>query len=197
MFLELTDHLRCPADHPEGYLVLIPDRMEGRQVLSGTLGCPVCHAEYPIVGGVVEMGTADLPRERASAMVPNAAALHAFLGLEGPGGYVGLVGDVARQADELARRLPGVHLVAVNPEPPLRASERVSVVRAPRMPLKARSLRGVVVGLPEAAGAEWRSQSVLAVLPGLRAAGAGPAPGAAESFELLGTAEGWWVGRRT
>ena len=38
MFIELTDHLRCPADHAESYLVLLPDRMDGRSVREGRLG---------------------------------------------------------------------------------------------------------------------------------------------------------------
>ena len=25
MFIELTDHLRCPEDHEEAYLVLLPE----------------------------------------------------------------------------------------------------------------------------------------------------------------------------
>ena len=32
MFIELTDYLRCPADHAESYLVLLPDEMQERSV---------------------------------------------------------------------------------------------------------------------------------------------------------------------
>ena len=62
MFIELTDQLRCPADHPESFLVLIPDEMEGRRVVRGTLGCPVCHAEYRIEAGVADFQGAPLSR---------------------------------------------------------------------------------------------------------------------------------------
>ena len=41
MFIELTDHLRCPADHEESYLVLLPDEIRERSVRAGRLGCPV------------------------------------------------------------------------------------------------------------------------------------------------------------
>jgi hypothetical protein len=41
MFIELTDHLRCPADHAESYLVLLPEEMRERSVRTGRLGCPV------------------------------------------------------------------------------------------------------------------------------------------------------------
>ena len=56
MFIEVTDLLRCPAEHDEAYLVLLPEVMEGREVTAGRLGCPVCHAEYPVREGVAELG---------------------------------------------------------------------------------------------------------------------------------------------
>ena len=37
MFIELTDHLRCPGDHDEAYLVLLPDSVVQRSVQSGEL----------------------------------------------------------------------------------------------------------------------------------------------------------------
>lgn len=196
MFIELTDHLRCVADHEESFLVLVPDQMDGRRVLRGTLGCPVCQAEYRIDAGVVDMG-------RAASVLPaftsggslDASALLAFLGLEGPGGYLALVGDAAQFAGAIAAELPGVHLVAVNPIAPPESSPHVSVIRARRMPLKARSLRGVVIGGPEAAEPAWQADAIRAVLPGLRATGTGPVP-ATEGFNLLGAADGWWVGVR-
>ncbi len=223
MFIELTDHLRCPADHPEAYLVLIPNAMQARRVLSGTLGCPVCHAEYRITDAIADFtpvaeppparGVASSPRLRAAlkdslAGGPTSAperrpvagsaidteAILAFLGLEGPGGYLGLVGDAVRFAAGLSSGLPGAHLVAINPPTGTQPSTELSIVRSPRIPLKARSLRGVVVGLPFAEEPGWPAAAIRAVLPGLRATGAGPAP-EVDGFELLGAADGWWVGR--
>lgn len=195
MFIELTDHLRCVADHGESFLVLLPSQMEGRRVLYGTLGCPVCQAEYQIENGILDLG----PPPASMADPPPggvpAPAVLAFLGLEGPGGYVGLVGEAARAAADLATLLPGVHLVAINPSEPLVPSPAVSVVRARRMPLKARALRGVVVGELASRQPHWQEDAVRAVLPGLRATGMGAAP-VLEGFELLGEAEGWWVGVR-
>lgn len=196
MFIELTDHLRCVAEHDESFLVLIPARMEGRRVLRGTLGCPVCQAEYRIEAGVADLGGSPPALARPPAAGgPGAAALLAFLGIEGPGGYLALVGDAARFAGGLAMALPGVHLVAVNPVETPPASPGLSVLRARRMPVKARSLRGVVVGAPEAADPAWQADAIRAVLPGLRATGTGPLPSVA-GFEVLGAAEGWWVGMR-
>ena len=196
MFIELTDHLRCVASHEESFLVLIPDHMDGRRVLRGTLGCPVCQAEYRIEAGIVDMGgVPPAPPDPGLHDSLDASALLAFLGLEGPGGYVALVGDAARFAGAVAAALPGAHLVAVNPSEPQQVSPHVSVVRARRLPLKVRSLRGVVVGGPEAAEPSWQADAIRAVLPGLRATGTGPVP-VIEGFELLGAADGWWVGVR-
>jgi len=197
MFIELTDHLRCPQDHEESFLVLVPDEMRGRQVLRGRLGCPVCQAEFPIVDGIAEFGgeRGARPPQPVPGGGPDPAAILAFLGIEGPGGYVALLGDAARFAGPLMDLLPGVHFVAVNPPGDSAPSERLSILRAARLPLKRRALRGVVVGRPEAEDPAWCREAFEALLPGLRAAGTGAVPDAV-GFELLGQAGGWWVGRR-
>jgi uncharacterized protein YbaR (Trm112 family) len=194
VFIELTDHLRCPADHAESFLVLVPDEMNGRDVTRGTLGCPVCRAEYRIEQGIAEFGPVATRADAAPPRMPDAGAIHAFLALEGPGGFVGLIGAAAALGQDLVTLLPGIHLVAVNPPVGIVPSGAVSVLRAPRFPLKRRAFRGIVVGEPEARDAEWRLAAVTAVLPGLRVTGTGPVP--ESGLELLGLAEGWWVGRR-
>jgi uncharacterized protein YbaR (Trm112 family) len=198
MFIELTDQLRCPAAHAESFLVLIPDVMEGRRVLRGTLGCPVCHAEYRIDNGVADFGGTAPPGRRTGSPStrPDAGALLAFLALQGPGGFVGLIGEAARYVGGLAELLPGVHFALVNPPDATVAAAASSVLRAFRVPFKAQSLRGVVLGPPESAEAHWQADAVRAVLPGLRAVGEGPVP-VLEGFEMLGAADGWWVGRVT
>ena len=194
MFIELTDHLRCPAEHAESFLVLIPDEMDGRKVMRGVLGCPLCQREYPISDGVVQFSESpgvvvDPPAGRV-----NAGAISAFLGLEGPGGYVGLIGEAASYGPELSSMLPGIHLVAVNPPGGAGRSESLSVLLSPAIPFKHRSLRGIVLGGPFGGQAGWPEGAVQAVLPGLRAVGHGPTP-RFEGFDLMGEAEGWWVGR--
>jgi uncharacterized protein YbaR (Trm112 family) len=196
MFIELTDHLRCPAEHTESFLVLIPDEMNGREVVRGVLGCPVCQREYPIREGVVHFreGTADSP-EPPSGIAVNAGAIAAFLGLEGPGGFVGLIGEAAGFAPELSARLPGIHLVAVNPPGRMPLDPSISLLLSPGIPFKHKSLRGIVLGRPFGGEAGWAAGALQAVLPGLRAVGHGPTPGF-DGFDLLGEAEGWWVGKK-
>lgn len=194
MFIELTDHLRCPADHDESFLVLIPDEMKGREVVRGVMGCPVCSREYPIANGVAQFGAVGSTTSEPVAGAVNPAAIAVFLGLEGPGGYLGLIGEAASFADELSDLLPGVHLVAVNPPPSAASGERLSVVLSPRVPFKRKSLRGIVLGSPFGDQAGWAESAVRAVLPGLRAVGHGLTP-QFEGFGLMAEAEGWWVGK--
>lgn len=195
MFIELTDHLRCPAAHDESFLVLLPDVVENRQVRSGTLGCPICNATYPITDGVVHFGAPAARQLVSPSAPPPVAGLAAFLGLSGPGGYVAMVGDVASLARELVAAVPGVHIAAIDPPPGTLGSDRVSVLEAPAIPVKARQLRGVILGNGFGAAPEWIAEGVRTVLPGLRVVGAGAAP-AREDLQVLAAAEGWWVGVR-
>ena len=199
MFIELTDHLRCPVSHAESFLVLLPDAVENRQVRSGTLGCPVCNATYAIADGVVHFSASAPERpgaapQRSSAPAP-VAGLAAFIGLSGPGGYVGLVGDVAALGRELAFAVPGVHFAGINAPPGTLGSDRVSLMEAPSIPVKGRQLRGVVLGTGYGSAPEWIAEGLRVVLPGLRVVGAGPAPDR-EELQILAAADGWWVGVR-
>ncbi|MGB7211251.1 MAG: hypothetical protein WBC97_01370, partial [Gemmatimonadales bacterium] len=158
MFIELTDHLRCPVDHDESYLVLLPDVTDGRSVRTGTLGCPVCQAEYRIEDGVVRFA----PRAEASAaeLTVSAVAVHALLGLAGPGGFAALVGDVTSLAVALARSNVGVHFAAVRPVAGLVDSRALSLIDADLLPFKRGSLRGVVLGAGYGGDAGWVADAV-------------------------------------
>jgi uncharacterized protein YbaR (Trm112 family) len=191
VFIELTDHLRCPADHAEQYLVLLPDRIVDRSVVSGRLGCPVCGRTYAVNDGIAELGDSTVGPGPASSLDP--AALHVLLGLSGPGGYAVLVGSAAAGWERLARDNPGVSLVAVNPPDTVAdAGQALSVLRAPLIPLKARSVRGVVLGPEFAADPKWVREAARVTLPGLRVLGQGRVP-ELDSLELLATAEDCWV----
>jgi uncharacterized protein YbaR (Trm112 family) len=113
MYIELTDHLRCPEDHEESFLVLLPDRVEDRSVRAGQLGCPVCGRTFTLVDGVVDVGGAPDPSEDDAGPGPD--ALTALVGLGGPGGYLVVVGGPGRDWRELAERNRGVGIVLVNP----------------------------------------------------------------------------------
>jgi hypothetical protein len=193
MFIELTDHLRCPAGHDEQFLVLLPHRMEGRSVREGQLGCPVCHRILSLVDGVLDVGGAPAVEDAPTAL--DAESLSTLVGLSGPGGYLVLVGPPAAAWQEVARLNPGVGLVAVNPPAGVRDQEALSVLRGGRLPLKSHSMRGVVLGRPFATEPAWVSEAARVLLPGLRVVGESADP-ETDSIDLMASAGGVWVGTR-
>jgi hypothetical protein len=194
MFIELTDHLRCPRAHPEQFLVLLPDEVRDRRVIRGSLGCPVCGSVFPVENAIARLG-GGAGRGRGAAGTLTSAAAFALLGLHGPGGFVGLVGEVGRFAYELATLLPHVHFALVNPPGGIGPGPSASILEADRLPLKSASMRGIVVGSDYGSDREWLSDAVDAVLPGLRAVVSGePVDGLA--VDVLASAPGAWVGKR-
>lgn len=191
MFIELTDHLRCPSDHEEQFLVLLPDTAEARSIRSGQLGCPVCGRIFHLVDGVFDTGDAPPPPTDSGAL--SADAIGALAGLHGPGGYLVLVGAPGNQSEEISALFPGVALVAVNPPAGVSDANLLSVVRSGALPLKSRSMRGVVLGAPFGADARWVREAARVVLPGLRVVGEGADP-SGDTVELLASAGGVWVG---
>lgn len=191
MYIELTDHLRCPEEHDEAYLVLLPGEMDGRDVRTGELGCPVCGRTFAVRDGVLDLGGAT----PAAPTALTADAITALLGLNGPGGWYVVVGGPAALWRELLERNPGVAPVAVNPPAGLAGEYPLSIVRAGRIPVKSRTMRGVVLGPGYAADPAWRAEAVRVTLPGLRVVGEGGEPAA--GLELLASAEGVWVGAKT
>jgi uncharacterized protein YbaR (Trm112 family) len=169
VLLELTEILRCPRDHEESFVVCVAHRAEGRQVVSGVVGCPVCLAEFPIRDGELDLSASAGPRgEVAAPGALTAEALATFLDLRGPGGYVALVGGAARLAPALVALLPGVHHVVVNAPPDVARSADCSYVSCPdRIPLKASQVRAVVLGAGSA-GAPWPAEAARVLLRGLR-----------------------------
>lgn len=192
MFIELTDHLRCPADHEESYLVLLADRVEERSVRVGQLGCPVCGRTFVLVDGVLDVGGAPEPPPGIGAD-PGADALTALAGLSGPGGYLAVVGAPGRGWRELVERNAGVGVVLVNPPAEVRDEPGVSVLRGGMLPLKSRTMRGVILGEGYGNDPAWVGEAARVVLPGLRVVGQGPDP-APDRIDLMASAGGVWVG---
>jgi uncharacterized protein YbaR (Trm112 family) len=190
MFIELTDHLRCPVNHAESFLVLLPDRLEGRSVRAGQLGCPVCGRTFELSEGVLDVGSAP-PPPLPSAL--DGEAITALAGVNGPGGYLVLVGSPAGLWPEVAELNRGVGLVAVNPDAGVKDEGILSVLRGGVLPLKSRSMRGVVLGPPFGGDRHWVGEGARVVLPGLRVVGEGSDP-PTEMIKLMASTAGVWVG---
>jgi len=199
MFIELAEFLRCPLPHePRTYPVLVPERMEGRDVVSGVIACPVCRREYPIAEGVADLRppeTSAPAPSPAGGPLPAAGAVQALLGLGGPGGYVVLVGSAGTLAPALEPLLDGVHLVLVDAPDDVPRSPGVSALRGgEQLPLQSAMARGVVIGA-ERARAPWLAEGARLLLRGLRLvvlAERVEAPG----VDRLASGDGMWVGER-
>ncbi|NNG17015.1 MAG: hypothetical protein HKM89_11085 [Gemmatimonadales bacterium] len=194
LFIELTDLLRCPEDHVEQFLVLLPDTIVERSVQAGSLGCPVCGKTYPITDGIARLGA--VPPLSESDTVLTAESVEALVGLSGPGGYLALVGVGGALCRNLAEQAEGVHIVGVNPPSDRRAVPMVSLLEAARIPLKTRSVRGVVLAPGYAFSSVWLEDAKRVLLPGLRIVGEGPVP-AIDGLEVIASAGGVWVGMPT
>lgn len=195
MFIELTEYLRCPNRHEDAYLVLATGAMAGRAIRYGTLGCPVCHAEYLVVKQVARFGT---PPDRPSPVgpLPPAEDVQAVLGLESPGGYVALVGSASGQADVLARLMNVVHFVCVNPTGVEPAKSRSLVESSATIPLRAAITRGVVLGA-EYADSEWMAEAARVVLKGQRVVCLTETAPETPGLTMLAKGKGMWAGRKT
>lgn len=142
MFVELIDVLRCTQPHEESWLVASVTATEGRHVLEGTLGCPVCRTEYPVRGGVADFtGASDLPTHEEPLAAPDELSpdddmrLAALLDLSDPRGFLLLVGRWAARARAL-QSIVGNQLLLVNPPPGVAGGGGVSVLKvSERLPL--------------------------------------------------------------
>jgi uncharacterized protein YbaR (Trm112 family) len=150
MFIELIDVIRCPNAHEESWLVLASRRIDGRDVMEGVLGCPVCAAEFPITEGVVRFATE--ARSEAVAAVANeedALRLAALLDLASPGGYAVIMGTLGKDAPYLAA-LTDVQLLLVNPPPGIGMGAGLSGLTIDpnwtTLPLASSSARAIALG---------------------------------------------------
>lgn len=198
MHIELTEMLRCPEAHEEGFLVMSTGEMLGRMVRSGMLGCPVCGKEYPIVRGVAhfsgkgkgEAGNAQDDR----ATIP--ATLQALLDLSGPGGYVLLLGCAARHAVGLAGLMGGIHFVGVNAPDDVEELPVLSLLACEAMiPLRQTVARAAVVGR-DRLGARWLAEARRVLLPGRRLVIESESVTAPPGLTQLALGHGLFVGER-
>jgi uncharacterized protein YbaR (Trm112 family) len=199
VLIELVDDLRCPRPHEETWLVVSTNRTEGRHIIEGTLGCPICRAEYPIHEGVVRFGpVADAARrapDRAVSADPEMAMrLAAFLDLSDAQGYAVLAGSWAPAAQLLRGAVP-TRLVLLNPRPAVAARDGISVLEiAAGFPLADGTCRGVALDDAHADSAHL-DHAVRVLLPRGRLVAPASTPTPAGVAELARD-EHLWVAER-
>jgi hypothetical protein len=201
MFIEVAEQLRCPLRH-EGrrHCILMPERIDDRDVRSGFVACPVCRRQYPILNGVIRMlhpdDHAPPPVPDPPRPLPSAVDVAALLGVRGAGGYVVLAGSAGHLADELAATLDGVHFIVVNPPGGLTGAPSRSLLSGGRtLPLQSAMARGVVLG-SEHAREPWLEEAARLLLRGLRLVALAEdvsCPG----IERLASGSGMTVGQRS
>jgi hypothetical protein len=193
--------LRCPEPHREEMLVLSTGEIKDRMVRSGLVGCPVCHAEYPIARGIVNFRRS---KDRvAKGYTPpsplpsaDAAKLQALLELSGPGGYVVLVGAAVRQAPRLSTLMEGIHFVGINPPSDMNEQSTLSLIYATeKVPLRTSVARGVVVGA-DLATSPWLVEAHRVLLRGRRFVVENEEPELPIGLLKLAAEHGLWVGEK-
>ncbi|MFL5561703.1 MAG: hypothetical protein ACJ79K_09540 [Gemmatimonadaceae bacterium] len=158
MHSEFVDTLRCLSIHEESWLVVAADETVGRHVMRGLLGCPVCHARYPIERGIADFANGavrpialerdDAGADDAEADQAAALKLAAMLDLTDSSGYVILVGEWARLGAALREIVP-ILVLAVNAPPDVTMGDGVSgVTTLDRIPVAASSARGIAFAPP-------------------------------------------------
>jgi hypothetical protein len=202
MFIELVDSLRCLTPHEETWLVAAASRMDGRHILEGVLGCPICRREYAIRLGTawftaVQPDGADSRLTTHATESDDAAAMRAaaLLGLSEPGGIVVLGGSWAGSADAVAK-LGASHVVVLDtPASDSSPQEVSSLVVDDRLPFGTGGVRGIAVdgGLASPAFLSSAASS-------LRSRGRLVAPSDAlvpDGVEVLARDDVNWVAERT
>ena len=152
MYIELIDLLRCPRAHDESWLVAAFNRMDGRFIIEGKLGCPVCSASFPITNGVADLrDSREAPTGNAytpSAEDDDDVALRvaAMLGLTRAGSAVVLArmpGSIAGLVAEMA----SVRVVSTNSLSSVSEQENVAMIRSnDRLPFASGSIDAVMLG---------------------------------------------------
>ncbi|HEX7123971.1 MAG TPA: hypothetical protein VF178_16455 [Gemmatimonadaceae bacterium] len=198
MHIEVVDALRCIEPHEETWLVASVEAWHGRQIRTGTLGCPVCRASYPVVNGVADFTGAATTAVDGSAAggapdVDDALRLAALLDLREAGGIVLLAGRHAALVDALEAMTAAHYVVLLAPNEAWSGPGSALRVRE-RLPFASASVRAAAVdgGL---AGADLLGQMARVIRPAGRLVAPVGTPVPDEISELARDDRDW-VGER-
>jgi hypothetical protein len=199
VFIEMIDLLRCINDHQDSWLVASFRNVTNRFVIEGTLGCPICAAEYEIANGVADFSRGGGPVQAATtglsarAREDLATRAGAFLNAAEPGATVVLGGSWAEAAHELSV-MTDSRVLALNSSDRIEESERVGLIRVDaKIPLAEEKALGVA--LDAGFSADAISSATRIVRPGGRIVAPASVP-APSQVTILARDENYWVGEK-
>jgi uncharacterized protein YbaR (Trm112 family) len=187
MHIVVTDVLACPRCGGDHGLIVLAERMEGRDVVEGSLGCANCRETYAIHGGVALLRRPGAAREeQVLEPADDARALRfaALLGLGDGSGTVLAHGASAGLVEGIQRLLPHALLVGSSLAPPPASGVESWAVVEPPLPFRPGSLRGMVVA--GAAPPEVAVQAARLLAPGARLVVDPAPPGLAAELRSAG-----------
>ncbi|HEY0970979.1 MAG TPA: hypothetical protein VGE02_08415 [Gemmatimonadales bacterium] len=169
MLPDLVSALRCIKPHEDSWLVAATYRLEGRHIAEGVLGCPVCHAEYPVRGGIADFtgGAAagdDDGDGCIAASVEEAVRLAALLDLAEPRSPVLLGGAWGALLPLLRDAVPATWLL-VNAVPPAGEPTASALRAAGALPFATGGAHGVALDATTARDAGIMMGAVRALRP--------------------------------
>ena len=188
MHIELVELLRCVQPHEDTWLVAAIAGIEDREIVSGTLGCPICHAEYEIRDRIVYYTRPEKAAKATEADMDQAIRIAAALGLTDARGAAVLQGAWTRHAP-FVRSLSRAQLITIDRAVTAEPSDGVNVIVSDVAPLARRSVRGIAMD------ADTTPEMISSLIAALRAGGHVIAPAALplppELKELARDDEGW------
>jgi uncharacterized protein YbaR (Trm112 family) len=144
VFVELIESLRCPNAHEVTSLVASAERTESRRIIDGTLGCPVCGAEFLIRDGILMMSVPRHTTTSEAASAEEAMRLAAFLELTDRRGFALLCGRWGAHASAI-RDVSETPLVLVNPSLPAPEDVAGVVLSANQLPFAEGTARALAL----------------------------------------------------
>lgn len=147
MRVDLIELLRCPRGHEPTPLVTVAYERRDDQLISGSLGCPTCHATFALDNGVAALGTPIGPIGTQDAAPPlSAHRLAALLNLTEPGMRVALCGEYAAAATALESATESL-CVAINGSELLPANnvDQLSVTITTTCPVADRAFHALAI----------------------------------------------------
>jgi hypothetical protein len=198
VFIELVDILRCPRPHEETWLVAAVSTFHGRHIATGSLGCPICRTQYPVVDGAADFTREGHGAAAGEGVAPSPAdddilRARALLDLSEAGGVVALLGSAASMSAALEDSAECT-VLQVNPSGAPLGPGVSTLWVDDRLPLAPDSLRAAMVG--DGVSAELLASLVAGIRPKGRLVGpvSQPLP---EGVSELARDEKQWVAARS